>query len=64
MPDLLRKPLGTHGLVHDITPENAGWSYVGFRLYRLQAGEVATGNLGTQEAIVVYVEGKAHLTGA
>lgn len=64
MADLLRKPLGNHGLVHDITPESAGWSYVGFQLYRLAAGETAKGSLGAQEAIVVYVEGKGHLTGA
>ena len=42
MPDLLRKPFGTHGKVHDITPENAGWRYVGFSLYRLRAGENAS----------------------
>jgi 5-deoxy-glucuronate isomerase len=64
MPNLLRKPTGTNGLVHDITPKSAGWGYVGFQLYRLKAGEVASGNIGSQEAIVVYVEGKGHLTGA
>ena len=32
MPDLLRKPFGTHGKVHEITPQNAGWRYVGFLL--------------------------------
>ena len=64
MTDLHRKPSGNHGLVHDITAEGAGWDYVGFQLYRLATGETAKGNLGTQEAIVVYVEGKGHLTGA
>lgn len=63
MPDLLRKPTGSNGLVHDITPETAGWAYVGFQLYRLKAGETASGALGDQEAILVYVEGKGHLTG-
>lgn len=39
MANLLRKPKGTHGKVHDITPESAEWSYVGFSLYRLKSGE-------------------------
>ncbi len=30
--ELLRKPTGTNGKVHDITPESAGWGYVGFGL--------------------------------
>ena len=34
MPDLLCKPFGTHGEVHRITPERAGWRYVGFALHR------------------------------
>ena len=34
MADLLRKPFGSHGKVHQITPQSAGWRYVGFSLYR------------------------------
>ncbi|MFM2367682.1 MAG: 5-deoxy-glucuronate isomerase, partial [Pseudomonadota bacterium] len=34
-----RKPQGTSGKVHDVTPASAGWTYVGFSLYRLTAGE-------------------------
>ncbi|MCW1950884.1 MAG: 5-deoxy-glucuronate isomerase, partial [Octadecabacter sp.] len=36
MQDLLRKPAGKHGLVHDITPQDAGWTYVGFALHSLK----------------------------
>ncbi len=61
---LLRKPAGQHGLVHHITPENAGWSYVGFDLWRLEPGEVASGQTGGNEAILVIVEGKARVSGA
>ena len=61
---LLRKPTGTHGLVHDVTPQSAGWTYVGFKLWRLAAGESAEGMLGTDEAIIVMVEGKAAITAA
>ncbi|NDV88492.1 5-deoxy-glucuronate isomerase [Aurantimonas aggregata] len=61
---LLRKPQGPTGLVHDITPESAGWTYVGFKLWRLAAGESAEGILGGDEAIIVMVEGKAAITAA
>ena len=64
MTDLLRKPSGTHGKVHDITPESAGWRYVGFALHRLRAGESAAGATGSREVILVMVEGKAEVTGA
>ncbi|AUH64428.1 5-deoxy-glucuronate isomerase [Paracoccus zhejiangensis] len=61
---LLRKPFGTHGKVHQITPESAGWRYVGFSLYRLRAGEVAAEATGDREVILVMVEGKASLQAA
>ncbi len=56
---LLRKPAGVSGKVHDIMPEDAGWGYVGFALYRLEVGEVASEATGGREAILVMVEGKA-----
>jgi 5-deoxy-glucuronate isomerase len=62
--NLLRKPNGTHGKVHDITPANAGWGYAGFGLYRLKAGETASEATGDREAILVLVEGKAHVHAA
>ncbi len=64
MPDLLKKPFGTHGKVHQITPESAGWRYVGFSLYRLRAGETVSEATGATEVILVMVEGKAQVTGA
>ena len=64
MADLLRKPTGTSGKVHDITPESAGWGYVGFGLYRLQPGETAAERTGDREAILVLVEGKAQIHAA
>jgi len=59
--DLLRKPLAATGKLHDITPENAGWGYVGFGLYRLTAGETAQEATGPREVILVLVEGRAEL---
>lgn len=61
---LLRKPLRASGLVHHITPENAGWGYVGFDLWRLAAGENASGTTGGREVILVLVEGKARIRAA
>ena len=61
MADLLRKPTGTTGKVHDITPESAGWGYVGFGLYRLQPGERAAEVTGDREVILVLVEGHARI---
>ncbi len=63
MTDLLRKPSGTRGKVHDITPETAGWGHVGFTLYRLAPGDRVAEATGAREVILVLVEGKAHVTG-
>lgn len=62
MGDLLVKPSGKSGKIHDITPQSAGWGYVGFGLYRLSPGETASEATGDREAILVLVEGKASLT--
>ncbi|NUB43368.1 5-deoxy-glucuronate isomerase [Fertoebacter nigrum] len=59
MADLLRKPLGKTGTLHDITPESAGWGYVGFALHRLAAGERVGAATGGREVILVLVEGRA-----
>lgn len=63
MTTLLRKPKGRRGRVHQITPADAGWSYAGFDLYRLDAGDVAQDATGGREVILVLVEGKAAIAG-
>ncbi len=60
--NLLRKPRGSSGKVHDITPADAGWKYVGFALYRLEPGEVAQEHTGRREVILVIVEGRARIS--
>ncbi len=62
MTQLLRKPTGLTGKVHDISPASAGWGYVGFGLYRLAPGEQAAEATGDREVILVLVEGKARIT--
>jgi 5-deoxy-glucuronate isomerase len=58
---LLVKPTGASGRVHHITPDRAGWGYVGFDLYRLGKGDNVQAHTGDREAILVLVEGHAHL---
>jgi 5-deoxy-glucuronate isomerase len=70
MADLLVKPSGASGKVHDITPDSAktplspDWAYVGFGLYKLAPGEVASEATGDREVILVLVEGKANIEAA
>lgn len=64
MADLLIRPQGTRGKVHAVTPESAGWGYVGFSLWRLMAGDRAAEETGTREAILVVVEGRARVRAA
>ena len=61
MTNLLVRPSGTHGKVHDITPQSAGWGYVGFGLYRIGAGETVSEVTGEREVILVLVEGRAEI---
>lgn len=61
MLDLLCKVKGDHGKVHEITPQSANWKYVGFNLYRLQAGESCSELTEDREVILVLVEGKAKI---
>jgi len=62
MINLLRKPTAVTGKVHDITREDASWSYVGFSLYHLKTGEKVAEPTGDREVILVLVEGKARIT--
>ncbi len=58
MPNLLVRPNGKQGRVTHVTPESAGWTYVGFDLYRLKPGEAAEAATGDREACLVFVSGK------
>ena len=46
--NLLIRPKGTTGLVHDVTPASAGWTYVGFALHKLAEGEVTGAESGAR----------------
>ncbi|APH56911.1 5-deoxyglucuronate isomerase [Granulibacter bethesdensis] len=46
------------GVVMDITPQSAGWRYVGFRVIQLTAGKAYTGCEEDREACLVILTGK------
>ena len=45
------------GVVVRITPETAGWDYIGFRAVRMPAGGVHSGNSGADEVAIVVIGG-------
>ena len=59
MSTLLRKPTKSTGEVHNITPNEAGWDYVGFGLQRFEAGQAIDQFSAERETILVLIEGKA-----
>lgn len=61
MSKLLVKPQGQAGKVIGVTPESAGWRYVGFDLHKLAQGEQATGETGAREVCLVFVSGKGRV---
>jgi 5-deoxy-glucuronate isomerase len=57
MSRLLVKGAKGHGRVTQVTPAGAGWTYVGFELHRLAAGQSAKGDTGDREVCLVFVTG-------
>ena len=58
MVNLLVKPNGNYGRVTHVSPETAGWTYVGFDLHKLRPGESVSAETGTREVCLVFVAGK------
>ncbi len=56
------KPQGTSGRVVHVTPQSAGWTYVGFDLYKLKPGESAAEETATNEVCLVFISGKGKVT--
>ncbi|MDH3793347.1 MAG: 5-deoxy-glucuronate isomerase, partial [Rhodospirillales bacterium] len=50
------------GHVLGVTPESAGWRYVGFDVYRLEPGQRLARDTGQREVCLVLLTGKAHVT--
>ncbi|ANO50495.1 5-deoxy-glucuronate isomerase [Woeseia oceani] len=49
------------GLIQKITPQSAGWQYVGFEVYQLQAGQALEQDSSSDEVCLVIVTGKADI---
>lgn len=58
---LLRRPAapGADGAVHRITPEGAGWCYVGFEVFDLRPGQAVSQHAEGRETCLVLVSGRA-----
>jgi 5-deoxy-glucuronate isomerase len=49
------------GRIHSVTPQSAGWTYVGFDVYRLKKGAGITHKTEGREACLVLLSGKARV---
>ena len=56
------KPSDEHGCIQRITPESAGWDYVGFEVYQLAPGQVLEQASEGNELCLVFVAGKGSVT--
>ena len=64
MSKLIVKADKGHGRVAHVTPETAGWTYVGFDLHRLKPGESVSARTEGREVCLVFVTGKGKVTAA
>lgn len=56
------QPRDEQGKVISVTPQSAGWKYVGFELYSLQPGETLQNDTNEQEVCLVLLSGKAEIS--
>lgn len=59
---LVRPSKSDKGRIAHVTPKSAGWTYIGFDLHRLAAGQAASGESGDREACLVFVTGKGEVS--
>ena len=64
MSKLLVRPAKDEGRVIHVTPESAGWTYVGFDLWKLAPGDSAEGHSRDRETCLVFVAGKGRVAAA
>ena len=50
---------GADGAVHRITPEDAGWRYVGFEVFELRPDQAVSQRTDGRETCLVLVSGRA-----
>lgn len=56
------QPRDKQGKVISVTPQSAGWKYVGFELYSLKPGETLQNDTNEQEVCLVLLSGKAEVS--
>ena len=56
-----KQALDSKGRIQKITPESAGWKYVGFEVFMLKSGESLKQETGVREVCLVLVSGKANV---
>ena len=61
MPNLKVSPKSGSGRIVHVTPQSAGWTYVGFDLHKLSQGETASGISEDRETCLVFVTGKGNV---
>lgn len=64
MPDLLVKSKSAPeaGSVVKVTPESAGWDYVGFEVFLLSEGQTAERHTGEEEVCLVLLSGQCNVS--
>ena len=58
---LVHPSLSADGVRHRITPESAGWRYVGFETREMKRGAKVTTQTGNREICIVVLSGKARV---
>jgi 5-deoxy-glucuronate isomerase len=61
MSKLRVRPAKSPGRVLHVTPRSAGWTYVGFDLWKLDSGGTASGASKDRETCLVFVAGKGRV---
>jgi 5-deoxy-glucuronate isomerase len=61
---LIHPARGADGVGHRVTPESAGWRYVGFETRRLKAATRSSLDAGDREVCLVVLSGKARVSAA
>jgi len=63
MAELRLRPIrGDDERRHHVTPQSAGWSYVGFDLWELEPPDFVAGGKDAREVCLVFVTGKGKVT--
>ena len=55
-------PQADDGRIVHVTPKSAGWTHVGFDVWKLKPGGVAKGGEAGREVCLVFIAGKGKVT--